>query len=165
MQISPVSGPVRYCPLCCLWRFACFGRAADVPNCADGFAAGGPAALERCSFGSLCYHGSLCLSSGLSERPHPVQHLLSPDHAMWRRLAVVITDILSFGSYTFSGSLLHVTMQISSETPKSFDGILAEDGSFTSPQVLSGLPFQNYVLSAAARGSLDADCANRDMFP
>lgn len=81
------------------------------------------------------------------------------------KLTVVITDILSFGSYTLSGSLLHATMQGPSETPKSFDGILAEDGSFTSPQVLSGLPFQNYVLSAAERVWLDADCAMRDMFP
>ena len=81
------------------------------------------------------------------------------------KLTVVITDILSFGSYTLSGSLLHVTTDDIAETPKSFDGILAEDGSFTSTQLLGGRPFQNYVLSAAERAALDADCTYRDRSP
>lgn len=81
------------------------------------------------------------------------------------KLTVVITDILSFGSYTLSDSLLRVTTDDISETPKSFDGILAEDGSFTSTQLSGGRPFQNYVLSAQERASLDADCAYRDRFP
>ena len=69
------------------------------------------------------------------------------------------------GSYTLSGSLLQVTMEDISETPKFFEGIFAEDGSFTSTQLSGGLPFQNYVLSATRRARLDADCADRDRYP
>lgn len=81
------------------------------------------------------------------------------------KLTIVITDILTFGNYTLSGTLLRATVEGSAETPKYFDGILAEDGSFTSTQLLGGRPFQNYVLSAAERARLDADCALRDEFP
>lgn len=81
------------------------------------------------------------------------------------KLTVVITDILAYGSYTLSGSLLQVTTEDISETPKFFEGIFAEDGSFTSTQLSGGLPFQNYVLSATERARLDADCEFRDRYP
>ena len=42
--------------------------------------------------------------------------------------------------------------------PSSFDGILAEDGSFVSTQLSPGVPFQNYERSAEDQKSLEEEC-------
>ena len=92
---------------------------------------GSAAALQACSqrLGSDCIHEiTLCVNG---------------------KITVVFTDVLFEGKFTLGGSALHADIPRSLDgIPGSFDGVLSEDGSFTSPQLSGGLPYQNYELPA-----------------
>lgn len=72
---------------------------------------------------------------------------------------LVLTDIVNEGVFLRIGYSIQATQMGNGDGPAGFDGILADDGSFTS-QVLGGSrPFQNHVLTELDRINLDEDCS------